>query len=77
MSKANIPKVKEWIVRCEAPHYAPDVHPAKYRVLAPTRLLAILNLRDAGIFDPVRSATVARKPVGTDVIVAYLSEGSR
>jgi len=60
----SIPSVKEWIVTLESG--------AKLRVLAPTRTLALLNLR-AETFAPVKSIGLARHTVGTHrmVSVAY------
>ena len=66
-----IPKVKEWIIRVEA-----DDGLHSYRVLAPTRLLAVLNLRHEACLAhrgkwSIVSASVSRNPVGTHEMVAY------
>jgi len=59
-----IPKTREWKITMEDGRV--------FRVLAPTRQLAILNLRAEGFntWGPIKSVGVARKPVGTHTMVS-------
>jgi len=64
----GIPKVREWKItmhRIGNPGAAGDV----YRVLAPTRRLAIMNLRHVGNYDAIRSAAAYRKQIGQTALV--------
>jgi hypothetical protein len=51
----RIPKVREWKLSTAA---------GIFRVLAPTRRLAVLNLRHAGIYESVFTVGTYRKQVG-------------
>ena len=57
----RIPKVREWKVTT----YAGLV----YRVLAPTRTLAVMNLRSEGIYYAVKTVGVYREQVGQTALV--------
>jgi len=64
----SIPKVREWKItmhRIGNPDAAGDV----YRVLAPTRRLAIMNLRHVGNYDAIRTVGAARVQVGQTALV--------
>jgi hypothetical protein len=63
MSK-GIPRVREYLIK--------TTNGQTFRVLAPTRQLALLNLRhDSGVWfwGPIKSVAAARKPVGQRVSV--------
>ncbi len=49
-----IPVVKTWIIKTD--------DGAQYEVMAPTRVLAVLNFRSEGYTDSISSCDVARKP---------------
>jgi hypothetical protein len=57
-----IPKVKEWKVTLADGRGA-------FRVLAPTKQLARLNLRAEGCWYPIQSIGVVRRPIGQDQVV--------
>ena len=64
----SIPKVREWKItmhRIGNPDAAGDV----YRVLAPTRRLAIMNPRSVGNYDAIRTVGAARVQVGQTALV--------
>ena len=64
----RIPKVREWKItmhRIGNPDAAGDV----YRVLAPTRRLAVMNLRSVGIYDAIRNVAAFRKQIGQTALV--------
>jgi len=65
-------RVREWIIRTK---WGADLRSTRWRVLAPSRTLAILNLRanpdeTNGTFAPLVSCGVSRKPKGLRVLVS-------
>jgi hypothetical protein len=56
----GIPKVREWKLSTAA---------GIYRVLAPTRRLAVMNLRSVGIYESVFTCGKYRKQVGQTALV--------
>lgn len=72
----GIPKVREWRITM-AMDPQPDgcvnvADPSRvYRVLAPTRNLAVMNLRSEGIYGPICSVGAYRKQVGQTALVAW------
>ncbi|MDH3350243.1 MAG: hypothetical protein OEM51_01745 [Gammaproteobacteria bacterium] len=64
----SIPKVREWKItmhRIGNPGAAGDV----FRVLGPTKRLAIMNLRYTGNYEAIRSVAAYRKQVGQTALV--------
>jgi hypothetical protein len=59
----RIPKVSEWLVRVGG------AWPNRYVVKAPTRILARLNLRAAGIYAPIVTLGPVRRARGYSQIV--------
>jgi len=78
----SIPKVKEWRITMAIdpqPEGCVNVadHSRVYRVLAPTRKLAVMNLRSEGIYGAVCSVGVYRKQVGQTELVAWDLQAAR
>ena len=58
----SIPKVREWRITMHRGG-------AVYSVLAPTRRLAVMNLRFEGNYEPIKSVGAIRKQVGQTALV--------
>jgi hypothetical protein len=79
MSK-GVPKIKEWrVVTVQLNWLSPTTtgHGGRLRrtfiVLAPTRRLAVMNLRDFGCWDSIISCGPLRKPRGLRVQVTEVA----
>jgi hypothetical protein len=63
----GIPRVREWKITVEG---GADGRRHTFCVLAPTRRLALLNLRHVGIWGPLVSIGAARNEIGQRELVA-------